>query len=162
MIIPLSAVNLVNNKIHSFTVREIISQTWIGETGRGYLLQGIWMDNELTKFFSKLFIAPGKKLYPYYPFICKYKTVCLSVIQFGQQNRKKGLPVLHSSLNFLAEKMNLIQNELKNQNFSESLPVYQKVKASIPETWLKHWENICVTAYLNKDDMKEYSVDFID
>ncbi len=36
------------------------------------------MDADLTKFFSKLFLPAGKKTYPYYPYLCKYKTVCQS------------------------------------------------------------------------------------
>ena len=41
-------------------VNETISQTWIGEQGRGYFVQGIWMDADLTKFFSRLFLPRAR------------------------------------------------------------------------------------------------------
>ena len=61
-------------KVVAFVVKQTISQNWIGETGKGYLVRGIWMDSELTKFFSKLFLPTGKRTYPFYPFTCRYKT----------------------------------------------------------------------------------------
>ncbi len=56
-----------SGKVTGFRIRQTISQTWIGEFGSGYFQQGIWMDADLTKFFSRLFLPAGKKTYPYYP-----------------------------------------------------------------------------------------------
>ena len=72
-----------------FRIHQSISDTWIGETGRGYFVQGIWLDRELTRFFSRLFTPPGKKLYPHTPFNCKFRSVCSQVIRLEHQGRKQ-------------------------------------------------------------------------
>ena len=66
-LIPLESIVMENGNLPRFLIDQIISQTWIGETGRGYMVHGIWMDTDLSKFFTKAFIPQGKKLYPYFP-----------------------------------------------------------------------------------------------
>ena len=88
-LIPLDKIDVQDGKVRSMRVRQTISQTWIGERGRGYLAQGIWVDDDLTKFFSKLFLPKGRRMYPFYPFSCRYRTVCQTVIDFGLQKIKK-------------------------------------------------------------------------
>ncbi len=82
----------------SFEVRQSFSQTWLGERGRGYFVQGIWIDHDLTKFFSKLFLPSGVRAYPFYPFVCRYRTVCESNIDLSPAGRLRRLPDLHRAL----------------------------------------------------------------
>ncbi len=100
-IIPLEEVVRQGDRVKGFRIRQTISQTWIGEFGRGYFQQGIWMDADLTKFFSRLFLPVNKKTYPYYPYQCRYKTVCQSVIGLDPDSRAKAVPLLQRSLDFL-------------------------------------------------------------
>ena len=154
--VPLEDVNVVDGKVRALNVRQSISQTWIGETGRGYFVQGIWLDRELTKFFSKLFIPKGKRLYPYYPFTCKYKAICHSVVDLGPDGRKRALPRLHKASQFLEPRMPRIEAALKANQFSEDLEAFQSIKADVAESWNNAWDEVNVEVYLNDQDMREY------
>ncbi|MBN1648049.1 MAG: hypothetical protein JW874_08455 [Spirochaetales bacterium] len=158
--IPLSTVNTANNKITDFLVNQTVSQTWIGETGRGYFVQGIWIDQELSKYFSRLFFPDDVRSYPYYPFPCKYRTVCHSVLNLDQEGRKKHLPLLIRAMNFLVPRMRDIEKSLRSQNFSPEMPFFLGQKQLVPTGWNDIWRDLKVNSYLNSKDMKEYSVDF--
>jgi len=158
-VIPLSEVVRNGDRVRSFRVKQTISQTWIGEFGRGYFQQGIWMDADLTKFFSRLFLPADKKTYPYYPFQCKYKTVCESVISLDPEGRARAVPFLHRALQFLGPSMERIQEEIKNSSFSEELGIYRDLKGQVPQSWYEAWQRIKVERYLNEAEMKEYRIE---
>lgn len=158
-VIPLVSVITELGKIIAFTIRQTISQTWIGETGKGYLVRGIWMDMELTKFFSKLFLPPGKRTYPYYPFTCKYKTLCLSILDPRPEKRRTQIPLLHGALGFLLPDMEKIQQALTTESFSENLPLFKEIRARVPPSLVTPWTNITVTPYLNENEQKEFRID---
>ncbi len=158
-IIPVHEVVRQEGRIKAFRVRQTISQTWIGEQGRGYFVQGIWMDLDLTKFFSRLFLPKNKRTYPYYPYLCKYKTMCQSVVNVSPAGRKTTVPWLHRALGLVLPSLEEIQAEMKNQQFSEELPIFRRLKEKVPPAWYEVWNNLTVEAYLNDADMKEYRVD---
>jgi len=155
-LLPLSEVRHENGKIRGFRVEQSVSQTWIGETGRGYFVQGIWIDRELTRFFTKLFVPPGKKIYPYYPFSCKYRAISHNVINLDPAGRKQSIPLLVSARDFLLPHMERIQNSLSQGIFSPELETFQELKAAVPESWNAVWSSLRPTAYLNDKDMKEW------
>lgn len=101
IVIPLTSVHSEGGKVSGFSIKQTISQTWIGETGRGYFVQGIWIDYELTKFFSKLFFPSDKRAYPFYPFQCRYRTICSTVIETSAESRKSNPPLLHRAVQFV-------------------------------------------------------------
>lgn len=154
--IPLSSVKQEANSVTVFTIKQSISETWIGETGRGYLIRGIWMDNDLSLFFSKLFMPKGKRIYPFFPFFCKYKTICAMVPNLSAEGRKAVLPLLHKAILFLEPEMQNIQEVLKAKEFSESMQEFIELKTKIPEAWLETWAKVSISPYLNDDEMKEY------
>ena len=156
IIIPIQNVDTVDNKVFSFFIRQTIDQTWIGETGRGYFVQGIWIDHELTKFFTKLLLPPKKRMYPYYPFQCRYRTVCYSVVNMSPEERKIGPPFLHRIIQFLEPAMGSIQDSLRQSDFSEDIPAFIALKKKIPVTWYDSWASLKVSPYLNEQDMKEF------
>lgn len=158
-LIPLEAVNVTNKRITGFSVRQTISQTWIGETGRGYFVQGIWIDHELTKFFTKLFLPKGKRSYPFYPFQCKYRTMCQGIINLGFEDRKKTAPYLHRALKTVGPVMKVIQESMKNSEFSEDLPTFKAIKKRIPSFWNDVWSDLTISPYLNERDMKEFVIE---
>ena len=159
-LIPLYDYEEKDGRIHSFRIEQLVTKTWIGEYGKGYFVQGIWIDRELTKFFSKLFLPPGKRSYPYYPFPCKHRTICHSVLNLDPEGRKRHLSNLYRARDFLLPYFEEIQENLKDQDFSEELPLFKKMKKQVPARWNEIWEPLKVTAYLNDRDMKEFAVDF--
>lgn len=158
-LIPLDGTLANNGKMQAFQIMQTISQTWIGQTGRGYFVQGIWMDNELTKFFSKLLSPDGRSLYPYYPFTCKYRTICHSVLDLSFAGRKKHLPYLHKALSFLRPRMGKVEKALKNVEFTTDLPAFKEMKTTVPDFWNRVWDSFKVSRYLNNNDMREYRID---
>jgi hypothetical protein len=158
-VIPLLEVARDNGIVQTFRVRQTISQTWIGEQGRGYFVQGIWMDADLTKFFTKLFLPPNTRTYPYYPYLCKYKTVCQSVVSLSPDGRARTVPYLHKALEFLDPHMEEIQEQMKNTSFSEELPYFRELKARVPPSWYDLWTNLKVEAYLNPSDQREFAIE---
>lgn len=158
-VVPLTAVQVVNGKIRGFDVERSVSQTWIGETGRGYHLQGVWIDRELTRFFSKLFVPRGVRAYPYFPFSCKYRSVCHSVITFSDDARRKSLPFLHNAREFLRPHMREIERALREEQFTERMPEFISLKQSVGDQWDSVWRDYSVRTYLNKDDQKEFQLE---
>ncbi len=159
-IIPLSSIGEENRQVHSFFIEQHLSDTWIGESGKGYFVQGIWIDRELTKFFSKLFMPRNKRSYPYYPFTCKYQTICHSVLDFSPEGRKRHLKILYQARAFLNPYFDSIQKVLSHDDFSESLPLFTDLKEKISPRWAETWDPLKVNVYLNSQDMKEFQVEF--
>ena len=157
-IIPLESVQWEGGRAKAFIIHQLVSNTWIGETGRGYLVRGIWMDSGLTKFFSRLILPEGARTYPFYPLFCKYKTVCAGAPILKAEYRRKTLPLLHRSLSFLSPEMDRIQGSLKEEDFSEKMPLFTELKARIPSTWKEVFVGYASKPYLNDRDMKEFSL----
>jgi hypothetical protein len=161
-IIPLETVLWEDGKARVFKVRQLVSNTWIGETGRGYLLHGIWMDNDLSKFFSKIFLPVGVRTYPFYPVFCKYKTVCAEAIPPGIERRKRILPLLHKAISFLSPEMERIQNALKDASFAETMPELIELRSRVPPAWKEVLKGVSIRSYLNERDLKEYALEIDD
>ncbi len=159
-LIPLSEYTSKNGKISGFIIEQNISDTWIGETGRGYLHEGIWIDQELTKFMSKLFLSNNKNAYPYYPFTCKYRTFCHTVTDLTINGRKKHLLYLHNARAFILPLLEKIQDALKQDSFSSDLPAFLEMREKVPKYWDEVWKPLNVKRYLNKSDMKEFLIEF--
>jgi hypothetical protein len=117
------------------------------------------MDMELTKFFTKLFLPTGKRSYPFYPFTCKYKTICLTIPDPRPENRRTLLPYLHGAIKVLTPRMEDIQQSLKGATFSESLPLFQELRPLVQESLFKPWTNLAVVPYLNANEQKEFRVE---
>jgi hypothetical protein len=161
-IIPVEAVMWELGKARAFKVRQLISNTWIGETGRGYLVHGIWMDNELSKFFSKMILPAGVRTYPFYPLFCKYKTICAQAVPPGPDRRKRLLPLLHRTVGFISPEMERILSALKSENFSETMPEFLELRSRVPPAWREVLHGISMRAYLNERDQKEYQLELDD
>lgn len=157
--VPLSEVETEASKVRGFVVEQSVSQTWIGETGRGYFIQGIWLDRELTRFFSKLFTPPGVRPYPYYLFTCKYQAICHSVITLDETARKRTLPLLHKARAFLLPHLREIESALKEDEIRvEKNPTFVRLKQEIPAFWNDIWKDFSIRLYLNEEDQKEYEI----
>jgi hypothetical protein len=161
--IPLEAVMWELGKARAFKVRQLISNTWIGETGRGYLLHGIWMDNDLSKFFSKTVLPQGSRTYPYFPLFCKYKTICAAALPPEAERRKRILPLLHRAIALFSPEMDRIQDTLRDPSgFDETMPLFQEIRNRVPMSWKEPLSGVSMRSYLNEQDMKEYALEITD
>ncbi len=143
----------------SFEVRQSFSQTWLGERGRGYFVQGIWIDNDLTKFFSKLFLPQGVRAYPFFPFVCRYRTVCETIIDLSPAGRLRRLPSLDAALEFISPALGRIERELRSASFSEDLALFRELKGALPADWGSFYRGLKLTARLNAAGMREFAVE---
>ncbi len=157
--IPLLEVVESGGRACAFMVKQTLSQTWIGERGRGYFQQGIWMDNELTRFFSRLFLPSNQRTYPFFPILCRYKTVCQFMIRLDPEGRMSSIPSLHRAVGFLLPMMDRIQTVFKTSEFSEEMELYRSLKEKVPPEWLEAWKDVKVTLYLNESGMREFRVE---
>ncbi|MCA1755388.1 MAG: hypothetical protein LC641_11970 [Spirochaeta sp.] len=140
-------------------VRRSVSDTWIGETGRGYYVQGIWLDRELTKFFTKLFLPEGARTYPYYPLSCKYQAVCHSLYSLEPKRLEQACEIAHQARLFIDPHLEAIQNALRADEFSTELPIFRKLRAELPEELAHYWERLRLVPFLNDRDMKEFRIE---
>ncbi len=157
-IVPLSEILSEDGRTTGVVAEQLISDTWIGETGRGYFVQGIWLDTDLTKFFSKLFVPAGKRIYPYYPFNSKYRSVCHRPIALGLAERRRAVPILHHVKEFLKPHLERIERVLREQEFSDALPEFQEIRSTVPGEWMQWLEPVTLSVYLNEEDMKEFEI----
>jgi hypothetical protein len=146
----------------AFSVLQCFSQTWLGERGRGYFRQGIWIDQDLTRFFSKLFLPAGVRAYPFYPFVCRYRTLCEALIDLTPPARKSRLPFLRSALGFIAPALDRIERELRTAGFIEGMPFFGEMKGALPPEWGLFYRGLTLRAYLNADGNKEFAVESTD
>jgi hypothetical protein len=146
----------------SFAVQPAFSQTWLGERGKGYFRQGIWIDQDLTRFFSKLFLPAGTRAYPFYPFVCRYRTLCAALMDLAPPARESRLPYLRSALEFIAPARERIESELRTAGFSEDMPFFRELKASLPQQWQSFYRGLRLKAYLNAEGSKEFAVESVD
>ncbi len=157
-IVPLDAVMWELGRVKAFRIHQMISNTWIGETRRGHYIQGIWMDDGLSRFFTKLFLPEGTRIYPWFPLFCKYKTVCASSPGTGPAARRRILPLLHRAISFLGPEMERIQRSLKDSEFSDKMPEFLEIRSRVPPAWKEIFQGYSSRPYLNGRDMKEYSL----
>lgn len=159
-LIPLEGIIKDDERIRGFRPLEMVGNTWIGESGKGYLLRGIWMDSDLTKFFTKLFTPAGKRLYPYYPYSCKHRSLCLSLADMRPATRKNLISYLHHAVEYILPAMREIEGVLKSDHFSEDLEVYKRLKEGLASELYGPWTELGIEFYLNANDQKEYRVVF--
>jgi hypothetical protein len=147
----------------SFAVPQTISDTYLGEVGPSfagsYDRQGIWMDPRLTRFFSWLLLPSGADLYPFFPFPCRYGTVCAMPLDLSTGGCRAAIPLLRQALGFLVPAMPRIEAALRGTEFSPKMDVFQELKREVPESWYEPWRGVRVEAYLNENDRKEYRLD---
>jgi hypothetical protein len=158
LVLPLLRVE-EGGRARRYVVKSLISQTWIGEYGRGYFRQGVWMDNDLTKFFTRLFLSPDRRPYPYFPFQCNYRTICAMPLAFADESRALAAASLGEAVSFLEPALPAIQRELKVSVFSEDLPVFRDLKRRAGPAGDASWSPVSVRTYLNENGMKEYQIE---
>ena len=144
----------------SIPIERLFKSTWVGETGAGYHLNGEWIDHELTKMLSALYLPPKKKSYPYYPFRCDFNTVAFCPPLISPKARRYFLGYFHRTLPILLADLPDIEAGLKEAPFSRDLPLYLELKKKIADEWTKTWSSLKISPYLNENEMREYRLEY--
>ena len=155
-VIPVAEMSQTEHGI-SARINRSISDTWIGETGRGYFVQGIWIDRDLTRFFSRLFFPKNRQYYPFFPITCKYQAICHTPINLGE-DRIKTLPFAHRASLFLENYLEEIQQVLRKQEFSEKLPLFEEIRQLVPVELIQVWQRVKIEPYLNENNQREFLI----
>lgn len=138
----------------------LINETWIGERGRGYFAQGIWIDRDLTRFLSAL-VDPGMRpLYPYYPFSCRFRSVAHAPPSWTGDELSRSAQRLSEILAVVKPSLREIESVLRDSPFSRELPVFRTLRESIPDWVRRSFAALRARAYLTDDDRKEYILEF--
>lgn len=137
-------------------IKRIISSTWIGETGRGFRVKGIWMDSHLSKFFTRLFLDEGQRIYPFFPLSCKYETIIANSIILTPSGRALFIKHLLESMAIIEPHIEEIQDSLRVESFSPNNSVFRAIKNSLKPENFGFYRQFRIEAYLNSDERKEY------
>jgi len=139
-------------------VKKYFDSTWTGESGRGYFVQGYWIDNEISKFMSKAFISKGQRIYPYYLLKCHLDTICAPVVDFSNKGRKAAISFLKEAISKLSPLALTIQEALKDQPFDETLEWFMELRDSLSPPWASRLGSLNTKPYLNALEQKEYQL----
>lgn len=138
-------------------IKKVFQETLTGEKGRGYHLQGVWIDHSLTKFLTKVLLPTGKKIYPYYPFQCRHGTLSSSVVDFTPRGRHRSIVLLDKAMKDLLPEATAMQQALAKEDFSEKMPLFQDLHSRLEPSWAPYWKDIRLEARLNEDEQKEFT-----
>ncbi|MFW6291982.1 MAG: hypothetical protein ACOC7V_06595 [Spirochaetota bacterium] len=122
----------------------------------------MWLDRDLTRFFSRLFTPPSVQTYPYFPFTCKYRTIAHAVPGLREENRRRGVQLLNRARALLLPSLREIEDSLRSvgQNgFSEDNPTFVRLKRSISDDWARPWNDFSIRMYLNEEDEREFELE---
>lgn len=158
---PLAELAADRGRIQKIRLEQPVSDTWIGETGRGYMRAGMWLDRDLTKFFSRLFVPEGVQTYPYFPFTCKYRTVSHSILDLSEDGRRRSAQLLRRAREFLLPHLREIENSLRNvenNGFTERLTSFVRLKREVKPDWENVWNDFKIDMYLNEAEEREFEV----
>lgn len=158
---PLSRVETTGDRISSMQVEQVIRDTWIGETGRGYMRAGMWLDRDITKFFSRLFTPEPLQTYPYYPFTCKYRTIAHATLALSESERQRAVQIARKGREFLLPHIQTIEESLRSvakNEFSESISTFRELRAAARGLLDPVWAEFAINSYLNATDEREFEV----
>ena len=153
-ILPLS-----RNDDESMLIQEVFSETWVGETGRGYFVQGIWIDRDLTRFLSTAVTPRGHRIYPYFPVTCKYRSLGLSLVEFDAEKRGGYVELLADIYATIAPRAREIEAALREQDYDPSLPLLEEMRDAMPPELTEPWRRFSTRPYLNDRDMREFALE---
>jgi hypothetical protein len=140
-------------------VREVFSETWVGETGRGYFVQGIWIDRDLTRFLSAAVTPRGHRLYPYFPVSCKYRSLGISLVEFNTGALEEYASLLTGVCKTLEPKVREIEAALKEQDYDPKMPLLEELRDRMPPELTEPWRRFSTSPYLNDRDMREFALE---
>ncbi len=157
--VPVHPVGGDGNEVKRLQVEQIVSTTFVGERGWGRQREGIWIDRDLAQFFSRLFTSSGKRIHPWYPFSCKYKSISQTVIDMERSHRRSNLTLLQHARAFVRPHMKRIEKALRESGFSTDLEAFKALKAEVPSWWKDQFNGVHVQRFLNDQGDVEFRIE---
>ncbi|TVQ26764.1 MAG: hypothetical protein EA382_04955 [Spirochaetaceae bacterium] len=142
-------------------VEQSISETWIGETGRGYLRQGVWLDRDLTRFLTKAFVPSDRRLYPYFPFSCKFRAITHATVALTGDERSRSVATIDRARSIVLPRIREIEDSLRrvaHDGFTEQLPTFDSLRIEVDRRWPDRWNGWTMRRYLNKEEQREFEL----
>ncbi len=150
---------LVQADAGTLKIRRYISSTWIGETGRGYLTQGIWMDRDFTRILSQIVLKEHAKTHPWYPVCVRQNTLGYAPVEHTRHAIDSLLPHIARLEAFFAPHMSEIETLLRNGEKTRIAELADELTARYPPDERKRYTQFQTKAYLNEFDQKEYRIE---
>jgi hypothetical protein len=135
---------------------KLFQNTWKGESGRRYHVEGQWIDQDITKFVTRAVLSPGRKTFPFYPLRCRFNTLSAACIELDSQGRRKAATILELAWTQLAKRAPEIQSRLQEIPFTEDDHLLLKVREACQPLVEPRLGNYRLEAYLNSHEQKEY------
>jgi len=154
-ILPLESVETFPDE-RRITLNRLFPFTWQGETGRGYFITGRWLDQEITKLLSRAALAPGTKVFPYYPLRCRFETLSSRCMNLTAVGRKQAAAALEAAWPLVSPWADRIQADLKNDAFREDHPLLDLLRQDWAGRLEGRWGSFQLVPYLNATEQKEY------
>ncbi len=140
-------------------IREVFSETWVGETGRGYFVQGIWIDRDLTRFLSAAVTPRGHRLYPYFPVSCKYRSLGIALVEFAAEALEGYASLLTGVCESIEPRAREIEAALKEQDYDPKMPLLEELRNQMAPELTEPWRRFSTRPYLNDYDMREFALE---
>lgn len=156
--VPIQLSEDPGDDIRTLQVEQIVSSTWAGERGWGRHREGIWIDRDLAQFFSRLFVPTRRRIHPWYPFSCKYKSISQTVIDMDRAQRRSNLTLLQHARAFVRPHMKRIEKALKESGFSPDMEDFKALKADVPSWWKDQFRGVQVERFLNDHGDVEFRI----
>jgi len=154
-VLPLETMTSFAGDRH-ITLAKLFETTWQGETGQGYFLTGLWIDQEISKVLSRAAVAPGTKIFPYYPLRCRHGTLSVRCIDPGPEGRKQAAGTLEAAWPLVSPWAEKIQTDLKAEAYRENHPLVEHLRTHWSGQLTHRWGAFRLEPYLNEYDQKEY------
>jgi hypothetical protein len=145
-----------SDKEWSVDIKRLFGKTWKGEVGRGYLRQGVWIDQDISKFLSFVVLGPKSKIHPHYPLVCRLNTLALRVPDLNPQARVEACDDLAQAWEFFSPWAGEIEDHLFHTRFHKESPLFLQVCAQVPTPLGRRFHNFQVAGYLDSTGQKEF------
>ncbi|MEI8092617.1 MAG: hypothetical protein WCG80_00230 [Spirochaetales bacterium] len=154
-VLPLASLDATPTEKRLYLAK-LFQNTWKGESGRRYHVEGQWIDQDITKFLSRMVLTPGRKTFPFYPLRCRYNTLSASCVDLEPEGRRKAAAILDTAWGQIASSSTEIQDHLQAAPFSEDLPLFQRLREVCRPLVEPRLGDYRLEPYLNADEQKEY------
>lgn len=150
---------LVPVKEDGLTIEQLLNPTWIGERGRGYTAQGIWIDRDITRFFTALVEPAPARLYPYYPFSSRFRSLTHRPPSWKQRDVELSTERLRQMSAAVVPLIPDIEHTFRTRSFSRDLPLLQELSGCIPPWIRESFEGVRCRRSLTSDGQMEYTLE---
>lgn len=156
---PVSRVVRNTGKLAGLYIDQLFVSTFAGESGKGYQTQGVWLDREITREFSRLVLPTDANFYPYFPLTCKYQSITHPVIHFSREGIGRGVRILNDALPLIRKSIVINPEGVEDDGGVVSIaPSATSEWNEIRKRWLPVWRRLTVKGYFDDDSRKEFEL----